>query len=449
MNHQESISGRLYLIFICLVAALGALVFGYDTAVISGTIPFITAYFKLDELMLGVVVSSTIVGCIPGAILAGKPADRFGRRAVLFAVAILFLISAIGSGLAHTTFSLIFFRFIGGIAVGAASVIAPMYIAEVSPARLRGSMVAITQINIVLGMLVAYVANYLLVGLGEDSWRWMFMALGVPAVAFAILVLFIPDSPRWLVLEERTREALRVLRRINGEAAANRELQAISDSLSTHSEAMYGELLRPGYRYLLVLGLLVATFNQLTGINVIMYYAPVILQETGVATGSSLLQTALIGLNILIFTIVAMATVDKVGRKPLLIVGSVGMIVFQFLLSVVFRWGGYWVLVCILGFIASFAFSQGTVIWVVLTEIYPNRIRAKAQSIATLTHWVWAFVITLTFPMIIRRFGGSTFALFGAAMVLHLIFVYFWLPETRGKSLEELESALTPVPALE
>jgi MFS family permease len=175
---------------------------------------------------------------------------------------------------------------------------------------------------------------------------------------------------------------------------------------------------------------------------VIMYYAPVILQETGVATDSSLFQTALIGLNILIFTVVAMATVDRVGRKPLLIIGSLGMIVFQFLLAAVFHWGGYWVLVCILGFIASFAFSQGTVIWVVLTEIYPNRIRAKAQSIATLTHWIWAFIITLTFPMMIGRFGGSTFALFGTAMVLHLAFVYFWLPETRGKSLEELESAL-------
>lgn len=449
MKNNETTSGRIYLIFICLVAALGALVFGYDTAVISGTIPFITAHFKLDELMLGVVVSSTIVGCIPGAILVGKPADKFGRKPVLFVVAILFLISAIGSGLANTTFSLALFRFIGGIAVGAASVVAPMYIAEVSPARLRGGMVAITQINIVLGMLVAYVANYYLIGLGENSWRWMFMALGVPALVFLILVLLIPDSPRWLVLQQRKDEALRVLRRINGEAAARDELQAIEDSLATHSEATYAELIQPGYRHLLVLGLLVATFNQLTGINVIMYYAPVILQETGVATDSSLFQTALIGLNILIFTIVAMATVDRVGRKPLLIIGSLGMIVFQFLLAAVFHWGGYWVLVCILGFIASFAFSQGTVIWVVLTEIYPNRIRAKAQSIATLTHWVWAFIITLTFPMMIGRFGGSTFALFGAAMVLHLAFVYFCLPETRGKSLEELESALAARPALE
>jgi len=198
-----------------------------------------------------------------------------------------------------------------------------------------------------------------------------------------------------------------------------------------------------------VLGLFVATFNQLTGINVVMYYAPLILQQTGVATDSALLQTALIGLNILIFTMLAMATVDRVGRKPLLIVGSLGMIMFQFMLAAAFRWKGYWVLICILGFIASFAFSQGTVIWVVLTEIYPNRIRAKAQSIATLTHWVWAFIITLTFPQMMKSLGGATFAFFGAAMVLQLIFVIGWLPETRGKSLEELESAFTRHSVLE
>jgi sugar porter (SP) family MFS transporter len=443
LNTDETTAGRMYLVFICLVAALGALVFGYDTAVISGAIPFITTFFQLNELMLGIVVSSTLVGCIPGAMLVGKPADKFGRKPVLFVVAILFLISAIGSGCANTTWSLAFFRFVGGIAVGAASVIAPMYIAEVSPAGLRGRMVAITQINIVFGMLVAYVANYYLLGIGNDSWRWMLMALGVPAAAFAGLVLFIPDSPRWLVLRQRKSEALRVLSAINGEAGAERELRAIQSSLASHVEAPYSELVSPRYRHLLVIGLLVATFNQLTGINVIMYYAPTILQKTGVATDSSLLQTALIGLNILIFTMLAMATVDKVGRKPLLVVGSVGMIVFQFMLAAAFHWEGYWVLICILGFIASFAFSQGTVIWIVLTEIYPNRIRAKAQSIATLTHWVWAFVITLAFPSLIEWIGGATFAIFGAAMVLQLIFVIGWLPETKGKSLEELESSLT------
>jgi len=441
--------GTAYLVFICLVAALGAMVFGYDTAVISGTIPFIISFFKLDDLILGVVVSSTIVGCIPGAMLVGKPADKFGRKPVLFAVALLFLISAIGSGCANTVWSLAFFRFIGGIAVGAASVVAPMYIAEVSPAQLRGRMVAITQINIVLGMLVAYVANYYLVGVGENNWRWMFLALGVPALAFLGLLFLIPDSPRWLVLRQRTTEAWQVLRRINGEADAREELKAIEGSLATNSEAPYAELFRPSYRHLLVLGLFVATFNQLTGINVVMYYAPLILQQTGVATDSALLQTALIGLNILIFTMLAMATVDRVGRKPLLIVGSLGMIMFQFMLAAAFHWKGYWVLICILGFIASFAFSQGTVIWVVLTEIYPNRIRAKAQSIATLTHWVWAFIITLTFPQMMKSLGGATFAFFGAAMVLQLIFVIGWLRETRGKSLEELESAFTRHSVLE
>jgi sugar porter (SP) family MFS transporter len=439
---DTNICGPTYLVFICLVAALGALLLGYDTAVISGTIPFIKSFFGLTELTLGIVVSSTQAGCIFGSVLVGKPADRFGRKRVLFVVALFYLASAIGSGWAFAAWSLAFFRFIGGLAVGAASVVAPMYIAEVAPARLRGSMVAITQINIVLGMLVAFVANYYLVGLGENNWRWMFLSMSAPAIVFAGLVFFIPDSPRWLILRQRGSEALKVLRAINGDDRARHELQAIESSLETHEEAPYSELFGPRYRHLLVIGLLVATFNQLTGINVIMYYAPLILQKTGVATESSLLQTALIGLNILIFTGVAMATVDRVGRKPLLILGSLGMTIFQFMLAAAFHWEGYWVLICILGFIASFAFSQGTVIWIVLTEIYPNRVRAKAQSIATLTHWIWAFLITLIFPSMIEWMGAGIFAVFGAAMLLQLVFVIGWLPETKGKSLEELESAL-------
>jgi sugar porter (SP) family MFS transporter len=435
-----------FLILVTFAAALGGLLFGFDTAVISGVVPFIKTYFDLDDIALGWAVSSLLAGCIVGVIASGKPADVLGRRKTLLVASLLFLISAIGSALSNHLYVFVVFRFIGGIAVGTASMLSPMYISEISPAAKRGSLVSLNQLAIVIGILVAFFSNYILVSVGDDNWRWMLAVMGVPALFFFVTLLFIPESPRWLVQKGKKMEAYSILERINGTEPATVEMKAVEQSIAKEEKGSYKEVFSKKMSPLIRMGIVVAVFSQVTGINSIMYYAPMIFAKTGIGIGDSLMQTIAVGGVNLIFTFVAIKYIDKFGRKPLLIAGCTGMAISLVVLAVAFymhEFGGFLILAFILIYIASFAASLGPVTWVFLAEIYPNRLRSEAMSVAVVFLWAAVFLVSLTFPYMLNALGGGTaFLVFGSMCVVYLVFLITKIPETKGKSLEELERIL-------
>jgi SP family arabinose:H+ symporter-like MFS transporter len=435
-----------FLFLVTAAAALGGLLFGFDTAVISGTVPFIKTYFDLDDIALGWAVSSLLVGCIVGVIACGKPADVFGRRTTLLVASLLFLVSAVGSAMAEHLNVFIAFRFVGGIAVGTASALSPMYISEISPAAKRGSLVSLNQLAIVIGILVAFFSNYLLASTGDNNWRWMLAVMGLPALFFFVTLLFIPESPRWLVQKGKKNEAYAVLERINGTETANVEMRAVEESIANEQKGSYREVFSKKIRPLVWMGIIVAVFSQVTGINSIMYYAPMIFAKTGVGVDSALMQTVAVGGVNLIFTFVAIKYIDKFGRKPLLIAGCTGMAISLFVLAVAFylqEFGGFLILAFILIYIASFAASLGPITWVFIAEIYPNRLRSEAMSVAVVSLWAAVFLVSLTFPYMLNALGGGTaFLVFGSMCVVYLVFLIAKIPETKGKSLEELEKIL-------
>jgi MFS transporter, SP family, arabinose:H+ symporter len=437
---------KTFLLLVTSAAALGGLLFGFDTAVISGAVPFIKTYFGLDDIALGWAVSSLLIGCIVGVLASGKPADLLGRRGTLLIAAILFLISAIGSALSRQLDVFVSFRFLGGIAVGTASMLSPMYIAEISPAKKRGSLVSLNQLAIVIGILVAFFSNYFLASLGDNSWRWMLAVMGLPALLFFVTLLFIPESPRWLVQKKRSAEAYKILERINGADVATVELDAIQKSIVNEVKGSYRDVFAKDVSPMVWIGVVVAVFSQVTGINSIMYYAPMIFAKTGIGIDNALMQTIAVGGVNLVFTFVAIKYIDKFGRKPLLIGGTVGMSMSLFVLTAAFysqRFEGFLVLVFVLIYIASFAASLGPVTWVVVSEIYPNRLRSEAMSIAVVFLWTACFLVSLTFPYMLNELGGGTaFLVFGIMCVIYLVFLLIKLPETKGKSLEELEKIL-------
>jgi MFS transporter, SP family, xylose:H+ symportor len=431
------------LLFATLVSALGSLLFGFDTAVISGTTKFITQHFNLTDTTLGVTVSIALWGTVIGAIAVGKPGDTYGRKKILFFCAILYLISGLGCAFSTSWVFLLFSRFIGGLAIGAASVIAPMYIAEISPGRLRGRLVAVAQFNIVFGILVAFFSNYLLVDTGINNWRFMFGVMAVPAVVFFILLFFVPESPRWLVKKNNVEGARSVLASVGAE---NVELELTEIVKSLQEEIGQGttKLLQKKYSFVIICAMLLAIFNQLSGINVIMYYAPMIFEKAGSSTNSAMLQAVTVGVTNMMFTIVAMFFIDKFGRKTLLLIGAVGMF-FSLAGAAVHYYdetlfGDSGVVIFIVGFIAFFAFSQGAVIWVFLAEIFPNKVRSKGQALGSFTHWIMNAIIALLFPIALTNFGGgNVFMFFSLMMIPFFFFVWKMMPETKGKSLEELE----------
>lgn len=439
----KSTEKKGYLISIASIAALGGFLFGYDTAVISGTLPYLQPHFQLTDFQLGIAVSSILVGCMAGVLVTGKPGDVFGRRYLLSVAAILFMLSAIGTALATSLWVFVLFRFIGGLAVGATSMLSPMYIAEISPAKQRGALVSLNQLTIVIGILIAFFTNYLLTGIGEHNWRFMLGVEAIPALIFFIALQFVPESPRWLVLKKRISEAMDVLTRINGKDKANIELNNITESLKTKAEANYKDLFTGRIRFFLFLGIILAIFQQITGINAIMYYAPVIFQATGIAADAALLQTIAVGAVNLLFTLVAIRFIDRIGRRSLLLFGSAGMIISLAGLSTVFfleRFDGILVLFFILFYIASFASSLGPVVWVVISEIFPNHLRSKAVSLSIMALWFACFVVALIFPVMISTLGGGyTFVLFTLICILNLIFITRFVPETKEKSLEQIE----------
>lgn len=434
---------KLYVVLISVVAALGGLLFGFDTAVISGTINFIQPYFGLSEAELGWTVSSLLFGCIAGVFIAGKAGDHYGRKKVLMLAALLFFVSAVGSASAHLLYFFIAARVLGGVAVGVASILSPMYIAELAPAKYRGTLVSLNQLAIVIGILVAFFSNWLLVGTGENNWRWMLLVMAAPAVLLFMSLFFVPESPRWLVARQRNDEALNVLMKTSGSEFARAELDEIEQTLKNQEEATFRELLAPKIRPLLFIGIILAVFQQITGINTIMYYAPKIFANVGQSNDLALLQTILIGGTNLIFTLVAMVLIDRFGRKLLILIGSTGMALMLAGLSVLFflhETSGVMVLVFILGYIAFFAASLGPIVWVIAAELFPNRLRSKGMSIAIVSLWIACTLVTIAFPIMLEKLsGGITFLIFALICLANLLYVLKYVPETKGKTLEELE----------
>jgi len=437
---------RRYLYFITFVAALGSLLFGFETGVINGTIFYVAAHFGLTPAMKGFVVSVALIGCVIGALFVGKPADLYGRRYILRYMALFFLVSMLLTGLATHLWMFILGRFIGGLAVGGASVVTPMYISEVAPPKLRGRLVATAQFAIVLGILISFFSNFIIDSLGENEnkWRWMFLFGVIPSVVFFILLFFVRRSPRWLVKTGRIEEARRAIIRVNNSQSDPDELIGeIQDSLNHEVLTHYSVLFRKPYLKLVLIGIGVGMFNQLSGINIVNYYSTDIFREAGFNTESSFYQTVLVGVTNLIFTMVGMSLIDKFGRKTLLYAGGIGMPFFLGLFSWAYLSGnthGYILLISMLGFIAFFAASQGTVIWVILSEMFPNNIRARGSAIGSFSHWFFNALNSWVFPVIVASIGsGYAFLFFCVATILSLIFYRFALIETKEKSLEEIE----------
>ncbi|HTE22954.1 sugar porter family MFS transporter [Flavitalea sp.] len=422
-----------------IILALGGFLFGFDTAVISGVEKSIQQLFNLSPFWHGLTISSALIGTVVGALVAGKPTDKYGRKPILFIIAILFALSALGSAFSENVISFVIYRFIGGIGVGASSVVAPMYISEIAPARVRGRMTALFQFNVIFGILIAYISNYLLSNFGDSSWRWMLGVMAIPSVLYFFLLFLVPESPRFLVKVGKIDQARKVFEKLKAEDIGS-EMDNISSSLVQKKEQLFsGRYNKP-----ISIAFLVAMFNQFSGINALLYYAPRIFELTGLSAADSMFQPVLIGITNGLFTILGLFIIDRVGRKKLLIVGSVGMSVCLGLVARSFYledFAGYELLFFLVGYIMFFAFSTGAVIWVLISEVFPNNVRGQGQSLGSFTHWLFAAIITFLFPVVAGeyKFGsGHAFAFFAIMMVVQAVVVWKYFPETKGKTLEEL-----------
>lgn len=458
-NNTKNTGGSLvYIMALTLVATLGGLLFGYDTAVISGAEKSVQAYLitslGLSTLVHGATISSALIGCVIGGIISGIFASKFGRKKSLMIAAFLFFISALGSGFPEFLFftkgepttgllwMFNFYRIIGGIGVGMASAICPMYIGEIAPANMRGRLVSINQFAIIFGMLVVYFVNWGIANgktieyINDIGWRMMFLSEAIPAALFGVLLFFVPETPRYLSLINKDAEALRVLTRINGAEKAKAILEEIKATLVSHS----GKLFSYG-KVVIIIGILLSVFQQFVGINVALYYAPRIFESMGAGKDASMMQTVVMGIINVIFTVLAIMTVDKWGRKPLLMVGSIGMAVGMFAISALayLHIIGVSTLVFIIIYTASFMMSWGPICWVLISEIFPNKIRGRAIAIAVAAQWAANYLISSTYPFMMEVSGGMTYGIYGIMSVLSFIFVWKMIPETKGKTLEEIE----------
>lgn len=439
-------SGRILLLS-AIVAALGSFLFGFDTVVVSGANDALQQLFSLSKFWLGFTVSSALFGTMAGSLLAGRPADWWGRRPLLVLLAVVFLASAAGCALARDWYVLLCFRFLGGVAVGAASVVCPMYITEIAPARHRGLLVAVSQLNIVVGILVAYLSNYLVtrwLGAGNPSnWRWMFGVMAAPSLAFLLTAAFIPESPRWLVKKGRREEAQRVLTRF-GHPDPMTETLDIQESLKTEMAGRTQHLFQRKYLKPLLLACMIGAFNQLDGINAVLYYAPQIFGMAGADQTSALMRSAILGVTNLVMTIVAMALIDRIGRKALLLAGSVTFVLSHGLAAYVFATHahGWIVIAALMGVVGSHAYSQGAVVWVMIPELLPNAVRASGSAVVCFLIWVLCAGVSWSFPVVAATSGAYAFGFFAVMMVLQFVLVLKYLPETKGVSLEELQKRL-------
>ena len=441
-NVPAKVSG--YAVRVSLIAALGGFLFGFETAVISGAEKTIQQLWSLSPGWQGFTVASSLIGTVIGSIIAGVPAQRYGRKKVLSVIAILYLFSAIGCAITPVWILFITARFIGGLAVGASSVVGPMYISEIAPAHLRGRLAGSFQLMIVSGIFIAFLTNFLFINLGENSWRWMLGIMVVPAATFAILLRSIPESPRWLVLNNRDEEAKSIFAKTGEPNAADliREEHALS------KQGIKESLFSGKYNKPILYAVLLAMFNQLSGINAILYYAPRIFEMAGFTKDQAFLQPVYIGAANLAFTILGMSLIDKFGRKTLLIIGCFGLILFLGLTAHAFSSPEKLssnVLIYLIGYIAFFALSQGAVIWVFISEIFPNSVRSQGGSLGSFTHWIMAAIISWTFPIIVEgnpKGGFYSFVFYAAMMLVALIFIWRVMPETKGRTLEQIQKEL-------
>jgi SP family arabinose:H+ symporter-like MFS transporter len=452
-----------YMTTTSLIVALGGFLMGFDASVISGVVRFVEAEFALGPLQLGWVVSSLSLTATAGMLASGPLSDRLGRRPVLQIAAVLFAVSAIASAVAPDYFTLVIARMLGGFGVGAALIVAPMYIAEMAPPATRGRFVSFNQLNIVVGISAAFFSNYLILTVGESggawsealrlgqwNWRWMLGIETLPAIAYLAALSLVPESPRWLAMRGRDAEATEVLARVTGAAAAANVLREVKEGIAAEAklgQASWRALLHPSLRLVMTLGIVIGILQQVSGINAVFFYAPMIFEKSGIGTNAAFMQAALVGLVNLVFTVVAMAVIDRLGRRPLLAFGLSGIAVCMLLLAWGFSAGDganpRLILFAILGFVASFAVSLGPVMWVLFSELFPNRVRGVAISFVGLVNSATAFLVTLIFPWQLQVLGSATtFLLYGLFALAGLAFVLRVLPETKGRSLEELETVL-------
>jgi MFS transporter, SP family, arabinose:H+ symporter len=431
--------------FWSLTSALAGFLFGFDTVVISGAEKTIQTLWGLSPGLHGIAMASALYGTVVGSLLGGWPADRFGRKATLLWIGVLYFVGAVGSGLAPNVSVFILARFIGGLGIGISTVVAPMYISEIAPPKHRGRLAGMFQFNIVFGILIAFVSNALLAGIGENAWRWMLGVAAFPSLLYAALCFGLPESPRWLLSRRGDREAaLQVLQRIEPEALPA-ELRAEADTiLAASSEKSSGHFWTMRLRKPILLAILIAFFNQMSGINAILYFAPRIFELTGLGAKAALLQSIGIGVTNLVFTFVGLWLIDRLGRRTLLYIGSFGYIASLGLVAWAFFSGHLSIVpACIFAFIAAHAIGQGAVIWVFISEIFPNRHRAEGQTLGSFTHWIFAAALTTFFPKMVSAFPpGYVFSFFAGMMVLQLIWVKTMVPETKGVPLEQIQKQL-------
>lgn len=454
-----------YMFWVAFVASLGGLLFGFDTAVISGAEADIQKVFGTSDFWHGFTNATALIGTIIGALVCGKPAQKYGRLNSLIVVGVLYFISAVGSGFIVNWYSFMAFRFLGGLAVGASSVIGPMYIAEISPSSWRGRFVAFFQFNIVLGIVCAYFSNYFIVkaaiqsdlqwSIGSmvlnapDTWQWMIGSEAVPALLFTVLLFTVPESPRWLVSQGKESEATAIFVK-TGEKDVEGEMTAIKESFIEEASVKKEGLFQKKFIKPILIAFFIATLNQLSGINAILYYAPRLLEQSG-AFSNPMLQSVIVGLTNLTFTMLGMVLIDKLGRRTLIAIGAIGMVVAQGLVARGFYLGefeGYTLLICVCTYVACFAISLGATIWVVIAEVFPNSVRSGGQVLGSMTHWVWAALLTWIFPICVGKdlVAGMTpsvviFAFFSIIAAISLLFAW-WMPETKGKSLEQIQKEL-------
>ena len=441
-------SSKNYAFFVSITAALGGFLFGFDTAVISGAERDIQEVWQLSDWIHGLAIASALYGTVIGALFGGIPADRMGRKKSLLWIGLFYFISALGSAIAWDITSFTLFRFLGGLGVGASSVVAPMYISEIAPAKNRGLLVALYQFNIVFGIVMAYVSNYLIgtAGLAED-WRWMLGVEAIPALIYSVMIFSIPESPRWLIAKFNDQiKAREILTRTDPEGVDEAIRLAIVEEKNMKQKAGFGALFSQRFFSSTLLAVLIAFFNQVSGINAIIYFAPRIFEMAGISTENALISTIGIGLTNLFATFLGLYLIDRLGRKKLMYIGSFGYIISLSLMAYNFLGPGipsFWLPIFVFGFIASHAVGQGSVIWVFISEMFPNELRASGQSLGSFTHWILAAVIANVFPFFANSFGpGYIFAFFCGMMILQLLWVWLKMPETKGRSLEEIQQDL-------
>ncbi len=427
-----------------ITAALAGFLFGFDTVVISGAEKKLQLLWGSSDMFHGIVViGMALWGTVVGAFFGGIPTNKIGRKNTLIWIGVLYTVSAIGSGLANDAWTFAIFRFIGGLGVGASTIAAPAYISEIAPAKDRGKLVGLYQFNIVFGILIAFLSNYLLNNVGENAWRWMIGIEAFPAAIYTLFALTIPKSPRWLLTKFRNSEAIAVLQKINPDQDPEKLMLEIK--VEMENTVPNENIFLKKYRFPLILAFLIAFFNQLSGINALLYYAPRIFEEAGLGESTALLSSIGIGVTNMLFTLLGIALIDRLGRKQLMYIGSMGYIISLSLVSAAFffSWEGSIVPILLFMFIAAHAIGQGTVIWVFISEIFPNHLRGSGQSFGSSVHWVLAAVVPSLVPILFSTIGaGMVFLFFAIMMVLQLVFVFFMMPETKGVSLEELSNKL-------